>query len=372
MTDTETRLRDYLQTKAATVPDDAEPPGLDEPVARRRIWPVLAAAATIAAVVAVPVVSKLTAEPPAVEPAAKPGLRVPYAVMANPVTLHDGDVTLPLDDTMTSFRDSARVDGGWVILHQDKESRTYRLGLLRPTGDLTPFGPGEARGFEVSPDHRQVVTATSAGGGRTRLVTLDIATGNEVNSLVVPYGSITPRGWNSDGVWLIEEYSSKVPPVLWKPGTDQFTQLQVDDYAANLFVGTASDRVMAVTQKGSTTCLRAGTARDGQLAVDAEYCAPATERRYAGFSPDGATIVNLDHRVAVTGGRTTKLALPAGALVGPPVFEDATHLLATLDGKPAGHLGSVQEVFYRCDVTRGACEAVYTAPADTWVRLGQP
>jgi hypothetical protein len=376
MTDTETRLRDYLQTKAATVPDDAEPPGLDEPVARRRIWPVLAAAATIAAVLAVPVVSKLTAEPPpSVQPAAKPGLRVPYAVMANPVTLHDGEVTVRLDDTMTSFRDSARVDGGWVILHQDKQFRGYRLGLLRPTGTVTPFGPAAAFGFAVSPDHRQVVTVTPAGAGKAHLVILDVATGNEVERRELPSGELTPVGWNKEGVWLIAEYSSKVLPVVWKPGADQFTQLQVEDYGANLFVGSTSDRVMAVTKKGSTTCLKAGSARDGELDVDAEYCAGTTAQGYAGFSPDGATIVNLDRRTVVTGGRTTKLALPTGNLMAPPVFEDATHLLAQIraeGGAVTTPRSSPQQVFYRCDVTTGACEAVYTAPADGWVRLGQP
>ncbi|GAB2578660.1 hypothetical protein [Kribbella endophytica] len=379
MTDTETRLRDYLQTKAATVPDDAEPPGLDEPAPRRRIWPVLAAAATIAAVIAVPVVSKLntTPPPPSAPPAAKPGLRVPYAVMAKPVTLHDGDVTVSLDLNQFSFRDSARVEGGWVILYQDQSVRGYRLGLVKPTGDPIPFGPSTAYGFEVSPDHRQVATVTpdGAGAGKTRLVVLDVATGNEVESHELPPGGLTPTGWNKDGVWLIAEYSSKVQPVLWKPGSDQFTQLEVADYGANLFVGSASDRVLAVTKKGSTTCLKAGTARDGKLAVDAEYCAGTSAQGYAGFSPDGATIVNLDRRVAVTGGRTTKLALPAGNLMAPPVFEDATHLLAQIRGAAGAATtprSTPQQIFYRCDVTTGACEAVYTAPADTWVNLGQP
>jgi hypothetical protein len=378
MNDTETRLRDYLQAKAGTVPDDAESPGLDEPASRRRIWPVLAAAAAIAAILAVPVVSKLTATPP-VQPAAKPGLRVPYAVMSSPVTLHDGDVTVPVDANEFSFRDSVRVDGGWVILHQDEKSRGFRLGLLRPTGDLTPFGPPTAYGFEISPDHRQVVTVTPVGAGKTRLITLDVATGNEVDSHELPSAGLTPAGWNKDGVWLIEEYSSKVLPVLWKPGTDQFTQLQVADYAANLFVGSTSDRIMAVTKKGSTTCLKAGTAHDGKLVVDAEYCAGTTAQGYAGLSPDGATIVNLDRRVAVTGGRTTKLALPPGNLMARPLFEDATHLLAPVQGAAGQPTGSVtaprsspRQVFYRCDVTTGACEAVYTAPADTWVRLGRP
>ncbi|ADB31459.1 hypothetical protein Kfla_2385 [Kribbella flavida DSM 17836] len=374
MTDTETRLRDYLHARAASVADDAEPPGLDESATpKRHLWPVLMAAAAIGAVLVlvVPLVARVSGPDRVLAERPGTGLGVPFVLGTDALTLHDGETSVPLDVGLPSFRDTARVDGGWLIQTQAQGTRSFRLGLLRTDGSVKPFGPADTLGFRLSPDRRHVVTAVPADRGKTRLVILDVATGAETDSMVAPMGLITPTGWNHQGVWLIEEYSSSVKPQLWRPGTDRLVELDVPEYAAHLIVQPGTERVLAVTRKGGATCLRAGTPRDGGLAVDREQCGAVKTQVYAALSLDGATMVNLDQRLAVdvATGRRITLELPGDRHLSLPRFEDATHLLVVATDLSSGGSAPPETVF-RCDVTTGACRSVYNVPAGTRIGLG--
>ena len=142
MTDTETRLRDYLHTTAATVRDN--PPGLDletDGTPHRRRWPVLLAAAAIAIVLVLAASFLTRFSPDRSEPAGPPAPvsgeapRIPYTVSEKRVTtLYDGEqkvrVTFPSDGY---FR--GRVGGGWLALKMP-ENRILQAGILLPNGSF--------------------------------------------------------------------------------------------------------------------------------------------------------------------------------------------------------------------------------------------
>lgn len=153
MTNTETRLRDYLHSKAATIQD--EPPPLTLPIRRHRAWPVVVAAAAIAAilVIAIPVAFHLsgknkTAPPPADKPSNE--LRIPYTLSKDRTVpdLHDGGQTVPSASLYADYQ--GRVGGGWLIDKPNDEPPT-RAGLLMPDGHFRPLGPPNSRSAVPSP-----------------------------------------------------------------------------------------------------------------------------------------------------------------------------------------------------------------------------
>jgi hypothetical protein len=150
MNDTETRLRDYLQAKASTVPDTAQGPGLETPDGSHRRWPVMLAAAGIAAILVL-AASFLTRQPDTQVAPAGPvsgaAPRVPYTVsQGRGVTLHDGarQVRVPSTFLFDGFF-RGRVGGGWLTLETPR-NRPMQVGLLLPDGSLPPARPSRRAG----------------------------------------------------------------------------------------------------------------------------------------------------------------------------------------------------------------------------------
>lgn len=375
MNETETRLRDYLQATANTIPDDAESPGLDETAGpRRRVWPVLLAAAAIAAilVLTVPLLTRLNNNEPA---PAEPGdsLGIPYIVFSgldrrpdvpavSESILHDGKQTVPVAGSV-----GGRAGGGWMTATMDRPGGTSRIGVLQPNGQVRPIGPPNARPFVLSPDRTQVATTVPDGKGKTRIVVLDISSGKEVADVTLSQQITVLYGWNKDGIWLAEDYNVKAQPIVWQPTTGQLTNVAVPDFGLGLVAPGGTDTVLVTTRRGENWCLKAGTLSGGKLSIARQYCGTGGPHIYPVLSPDGKTIINTEQKVAidVATGKVTKLDLK-GELMGlpQPIFEDATHLLLA-------PLTSQQQVD-RCDVTTGSCKVALTAPADHGVKLVNP
>jgi hypothetical protein len=400
MNETETRLRDYLQATANTIPDDAESPGLDEPAAHRRhVWPVVLAAAAIAAilVLTVPLLTRLNKNDPA--PAVSgDSLGIPYIVFngldlpaGDPTVsesiLHDGKQTIPVADS--SYAVDGRAGGGWMTATMDKPGGTSRIGILQPDGKVRPIGPPNAAYFELSPDRTQVATTVPDGKGKTRVVVIDISSGKEVADVTLPHQTTVLWGWNKDGIWLAEDYIVKVQPTVWQPTTGQLTTVAVPDFDLGLVAPGGTDTVLVTTRRGENWCLKAGTLSGGKLSIARDYCGTGGRSIYPVLSPDGRTIINTEQKVAVevATGKVTKLDLK-GELMGfpQPIFEDTSHLLVTPLAQPSPQsppktplpteggtrrLVTSQEV-YRCDVTTGSCKVALTAPADHGVKLVNP
>jgi hypothetical protein len=388
MTDTETRLRDYLRATADTIPDTSQPPDLDlGRQSPRRLWPILAAAAAIGAVLilTVPLLTSLTRQDqkPADKPAA---LGVPYVLVDKEQILHDGDQTVPIPG-LYWVHISERVSGGWATMSKDRVASASRAGILRPDGKNTSIGPANARGIQASPDGSQVVISVPNGRDGSRLVVLDVATGREIASQTVPYALVALLGWNKNGIWLQEDYAPTTTPVLWDPTTGKVTEVKVPGYALGLSAPAASDRILVTTRSGEAWCFKTGRLTDGKLAVDREYCGTGGPHNYPALSPDGQTIVDSNRKkvIDVETGKVTDLRVD-GELPGfpLPVFEDDTHLLVLTRG--SGGLvkttvtpgvsqirpSSVRHTVYRCDVTTGSCDAAYTSPPVYTLQLLEP
>ncbi|MEV6286548.1 hypothetical protein [Kribbella sp. NPDC051770] len=393
MNDTETRLRDYLQTKAATVPGNAEPPGL-ETSAKRHLWPVLLTAAAIGAVLVltVPFLTRLgdpTADP--AKPA--PGLTVPY-YLTDPdkeqSTLHDGARTVAMPSNVSRLE--GRVAGGWaasLAAERPGGGRMQQPGMLKQDGKVRSFGPKDSRYLTLSPDRRQLATAEPLGGGKTRVATYDVASGRQLKSVTLPHLTTVIYGWNKDGVWLAEDYKVGSQPMVWQPSTGRLTPLSIPGFDLRLVARPDSDRVLVqVRPQAERWCMQAARLVGGKLVVDREYCGQGGRMVYPTISADGGTLLLGEQRLAVdvaTGRQTTLRAPVAIDDLNGPVFEDSTHVLAVLRNSsatptraptPVGRnrlLGELKDrSVYRCDVTNGSCERAMAVPDGQLLTLVQP
>jgi hypothetical protein len=406
MSDTETRLRDYLAAQASTVPDDAEAPGLDDSAVRKRhFWPVLLAAAAIAAVLVLTVsfLARLSDNPDAAKPS--PGLAVPYTLsIQNPEdsgtkTLHDGKTAVPVPDDVFSL--SARVGGGWagtVLVPRPGGGNAQRVGVLETSGRFRAFGPQDTNYLAVSPDRKQLATAEPLGGGKTRIGVYDVASGRRIAAVTMPHQTSILYGWNKDGIWFAEDYKVGAQPLVWQPSTGKLIQLTVRGFDLRLIAPSASDRVMLVSRvKPEAWCIQAARLVGSGLVVDREHCGTGGRAIYPDFSADGSTILDVDQNlvVDVATGRTTKLQLPGPLeMLASTASDDSGHLLVefghrVVGGGPRGGATPPASAFtpepkngppvaegggavYRCAVATGACEEALKIPDWGFVRLIQP
>jgi hypothetical protein len=402
MNDTETRLRDYLDSKAATIPDNHEAPGLDAPSHHRRSWPVVLAAAAIAAIVvaAIPVAIHLsgkdkTPPPPAEKPSNE--LRIPYVTSVDTryptqdksaPTLHDGKQTATSVSTFATYY--GRVGGGWLT-DKPNEGRPTQAGLLMPDGSFRPLGPLNSTLAVPSPDRQQIVTSLQLGNHKTKVIVTDVATGKEATSITVPHQMIRLFGWNKDGIWFGEDYNVKAQPMVWQPGAGQPIQLSIPNFSVSATAPPETDKVLVNTTVAGKLCLEVGTLAGNKFDVIRRYCPKAGASGYPVLSPDGRTIISSEQKVAidVATGKVTKLQLAHDLQGYPePVFEDATHLItlpAPLAAGPGGRgiippgtpkdangIPLIGAPVYRCDVTTGSCAHVFTTEPRINIDLAAP
>lgn len=391
MTDTETRLRDYLHTVADTVPDTAHGPGL-EPPTRRRHWPVLATAAAIAVVLVVTVtfLTRLSPDDSVTVPAGPPpgpvshaAPEVPYTVIAGAkltefeATLHDGDRTISVPAGTTGF--FGRVDDGWLGMTHPRGSGS-QAAILRPDGTIRALGPEGIELTALSPDRRQIAVIHQLDGAKGELVVVDVKSGKQMSRSpelpLVP----TNLGWNRNGIWYrVDEPAQPNKPTeyslhFWRPKSGHVTDIAFPGYNGGLAVPEASDVVGLTTRRGNNRCLKAGVLRDGAFDEAREYCDVAAAATYPVLSPDGRTMVSSDVKLAIDieSGKQTRLRLPADAEViswPEPVFENVSQLLLVTE-PPGNNRLPVPRQVNRCDVRSGECAVVLKVSGD--VTLHKP
>ncbi|MFF0345493.1 hypothetical protein [Kribbella sp. NPDC004875] len=357
MTDTETRLRDYLTSQAATVPDDAQGPGLDS-TRRRRHWPVVAAAAAIAvvAVLAASFLSRSSGNDtaPARTPAPPVSGAAPELPYMNPETstLHDGKQTVKLPK---GFANSyfERVAGGWMGIRMAKPGE-FRTGVLQPNGTFRPLGPERSDQSTLSPDRKLVALWHYLSNTKGQVIVVDVRSGRQVAQL--PAGSLHPDivGWNQDGLWMT---TGKAELIVWKPSTGAKRTVSIPGFDGSASVPKAAATIAVSAKAGGKQCVRAGVLREDGFKVLREYCAEGQPHLYPVLSPDGRTMVQSFAGVAidVNTGQVTKLQVPNHMLdvLPEPAFENGTQLL-TLNESQDGNRLSYD--LWRCDVTSGACK----------------
>ncbi len=396
MNDTESRLRDYLDTKAATVPSNEQGPGLfAESTPRRPLWPLLATAAAVAAVLALTVTvithvgpdeaalagtsAPLTNEPP----------KMPYTVTGTNGggSLYDGSRTVRLPKGVSPV--IGRLDDGWLT--EGAGTGTESIGILKPDGKIQRFGSPRALGAVISPDHKQVAVNAFPVGGPSRIVVFDIASGAEVSSISTPSNVAGAVSWNPDGIWIDagDPFTDK-RLYVWKPSEPAAEPVEVPSGfgssattpASNVVVVT-KEQVRREPKPGETfkptplrdatphdRCFQIGTLRDGAIDVQREYCDKGIKALHPALSPDGRKVLHLTEKLVidVATGKTTKLDVPDQLESWPhPAFEDATKVLVVSSiesNKDPQHL-------YRCDVTTGECKLLRTEKNDRIV-LAQP
>lgn len=367
MTDTETRLRDYLHTRAATVPDNAQGPGL-EPPERRRTWPVLAAAAAIVVVVvlAASLLTRSSRDQP--DPARQPAPpvsgaapQVPYTVYEES-SLHDGKQKVRLPKGVDAFF-SGRVDGGWLGSWMPKSGQFQPL-ILMPNGTYRTLGPDRSDGQELSPDRKQLAMYHYLSNTRGQVIIIDIQSGRQVAQLPAEAGRPTILGWNQDGVWLDRE---KAGLVVWQPASGQQRRLSIAGFDGSASIPAAAGTVVVSAKVDGKQCLKAGALRDDGFKVLREYCAEGSPHLYPVLSPDGRTMIQSARAEAIdiSTGQVTKLKLPDRMVdvLPEPVFENGTQLLTLTETVGAG--GVVHNQMFRCDVTSGECKLL-VKKADAW------
>jgi len=378
MNDTESRLRDYLDTKAATVPANEQGPGLlAETTHRRPVWPMLAAAAGVAAVLALTatVLTNSADKPaPAASPAPAAQPRLPYVVTevktvkgkkplplgGNEIsTLYDGDqkVRIPKD---VSIR--GRVDGGW--LGDTFTEKTSHVVILRPDGTTRNLGPELSHSPVLSPDGRQVAMIVDKfrGDEQGRVAIIDLASGSEVGSVPLPRKVAVFGGWGSRGIFTFSDISGKYEFFAARPGDKQFQLLSLPGFGGGT-VATSGDVV--ALGAGGNGCLAAGVFRADAFDVLRKYCEPGKSGSQPVLSTDGRVMVYSASNLAVdiASGKTTKLDLPATDSGYPPGrFEDATHVLTVVQERSGREFGPHQ--LFRCDVTTGKCTLIRTEKPD--------
>ncbi|MGW7680067.1 hypothetical protein ACWGID_04960 [Kribbella sp. NPDC054772] len=370
MTDTETRLRDYLSAEAATVPDDAEGPGLDL-TRRRRHWPVLAAAAAVV-VIAVIAASLLTRSgdnsAPARQPAPPVSGAAPELPYMNPATstLYDGTqkVKLPKGFGNSYFQ---RVAGGWMGIRMAKIG-AFETGILRPNGTFQQLGPERSDQNTLSPDRKQVAMWHYLSNTKGQVIVVDVQSGRQVAKL--PAGSWHPDivGWNQDGVWMT---TGKAELIVWKPSTGAKRTVAIPGFDGSASVPKGAGTIAVSTQAGGKRCLKAGVLREEGFKVLREYCDQGLEHLYPVLSPDGRTMVQgaLGVAIDVNTGQVTKLQVPGRMwdVLPEPAFENGTQLLTLNEAKDGSQ---IRNELYRCDVTSGSCKLLIKE-ADSFTFLQQ-
>jgi hypothetical protein len=400
MNDTENRLRDYLQTKAATVPDEAHGPGLELDATgtpSKRGWvPIVLAAAAIGAVLvlAVPFLTRLADNQPtaADSPAALPtgpvstgAPRIPYAVTVqdnpdNPpdtwwAFIQDGDQKV--ENPGVKGEVLARLDGGWLVTTGQSDPKKQQAAIVAPEGEVRPLGPTGGSYPVVSPDGRQVAVAVSPFGAKdSQVVVVNVEDGRETARIDLPLSAVRLIGWNKDGIWLTPELVESWPVSVWQPGTDQ--PRSVGELGRGVQVNRSSDVVVQLDAKGAGGyCAKASTLGAKGLELKREYCfQPGVSEQaavYVAPSPDGRTMV-LSTRVAVdiATGKATKLGIPAnfgGWTWNSAVFEDPATVIVVADTRG---VKPVAQTMFRCSVTTGECKAILTAQANESLAAVRP
>ncbi|MFB6718615.1 hypothetical protein ACFCV3_00555 [Kribbella sp. NPDC056345] len=389
MNDTESRLRDYLDTKAATVPGTAQGPGLlTDTSPRRPIWPILATAASVAAVLALTVTVLTHVGADKAEPAGKPAPltsdvpQVPFTIIdaKHNRTVYDGSQKVAAPPELHGF--SARVDGGWIARYYkmsksktDPDVTDSSIGILQPDGKYRAVSTPWADTPVVSPDHKQIAFVGRAKRGDEKnnwLAVVDARTGTEVARVSLP--DVTPvlSGWNRSGIWISSGGFNKSGLAVWRPGDSTVTRVRMPAGFGAIEVNPADDTIAFGTTTGAKRCLQAAAVRDGKLDVLQEYCDRGPVAIYPVLSTDGKTMLHSADNLAVdvATGKTTKLKLPHPIIVYPkPMFEDATKVLVVTQA--AGNDANAQSL-YRCDVTSGECKLVRTEKKGNQIVLAQP
>lgn len=402
--DTESRLRDYLSEKAAAVPDSAGPPGLVTIPTRRRTWPVLAAAAAIAAVLTltVPLLVRLSDQPPAAGPAGPVPISVPY-ILEKDRTLYDGSTKVPLPGDGYRYSMIGRAASGWLVKKTKPEPaargiRTW-VGILTKSGQFLPRGSGNMAEGALSPDRKRAVVREDGWGGKpeTRLVVVDLESGERLHTLTpLYYAELT--GWNNRGIWYVERRAGfQQGAFVWEPGQSRGRLIPVADIEGGYDATRGTDRLIMTTSPGRELCAKVVAPR-GTSAFETlvEICddlgSDNAMLSRATLSPDGRFLVLLGLKAAieVDTERTTRLDKMPFALgwFDDIVFEDAENLLlretrvvdAARSGNgtptPAGlaelhdrHKNEPSNL-YRCNVESGSCEIVHRSTGG--LSLGQP
>ncbi|WUJ68259.1 hypothetical protein OG809_24475 [Kribbella soli] len=384
MTDTETRLRDYLHAKAASsVPADVHGPGPEfgEPTRHRSWLPITAVAAGIGIIVmlAVPVLAKLAdrSHPdPAGTTTSKPLTSgppsIPYIVQAGSSAkarsiIHDGDhtVTLPAGTFAVS---AARVDGGWVA-SVGSGTKGYRPVIISLDGTVRPIGQVTQKHPIASPDGRQIAVAPDNINDPPRVTIFDVRTGRQVDSVQLPSNQIDLYAWTEQGIWISTLNHWNVLTV-WQPGKGKPRTITLPE-GSQLVRTSRTDTILAGSWPARPNCAKAGTIRGSNFVLTRDYCG-RSGLMSVDLAPDGRTMVDGGSKAAVnlTTGAVTKLQLPdkvqpADAIV----FEDSRYVLAiTQKGEDKGETTAPREV-HRCDVTTGECKLVLPARPATFYQL---
>lgn len=359
MTDTETRLRDYLHTQAATVSDTAQGPGL-EPPAHRRHWPVLATAAAIAVVLAVSVtfLTRLSGDTPEpAEPVPTGAPKIPYTVGS---TLHDGDRRVRIPKGIDGFV-FGRVDGGGWLGSSLPKPGEFQAGVLNPDGTFRVVGPERSGGTTLSPDRKQAAVMHYVGATTGEVVIIDLKSGRIASRTPLSYQP-TLLAWNRSGLWMANEGVTTNELLVWpQPGSGRPEHLDAPDFEGGLSGPPDTDTITLSTRNGQDRCLKAGVLHDGAFKVLRQYCDSGPQSYYPLTSPDGRKLVNSQAKLVVDirSGKTTKLQLPATAEMTDfpsAQFEDANRLiLLTTPPQPPNQSRPVPSTMYRCDVRSGEC-----------------
>jgi len=378
MNDTETRLRDYLQTAAAIVPDTAQGAGLETTAPpRRRRWPIVLAAASIGSVLvlASSFLAHLTSADP--QPVSEPGPPVSRAAPLIPYTTNTGGVATLHDGSRQvrfSFRSDGyfrgRVGGGWLGLAMPA-NRVTQVGLLMPNGSFRPIGPARSESPHASPDRTQVVMVARRADRTGRAVVVDVHSGREVASTPVQANVALLIGWNKDGIWMLNDEGKQPVLQVWQPKSGPPRQITAPGFDGALAMPATASNVVWSTHEGDKRCLVAGELRGTTVEVLRKYCRQGGPQLYPVLSPDGRTMIQSIAKVAIdlATGKETKLQLPDEMLDFPEaVFEDATHVIAINQRTDQG--GVIPQELYRCDVTTGACKRLDVDATD--VGLQQP
>ncbi|RZT27242.1 hypothetical protein EV649_0998 [Kribbella sp. VKM Ac-2569] len=365
MTDTETRLRDYLHTQAATVPDNAQGPGL-EPPERRRNWPVLAAAAAI--VVVVVLAASLLTRGDRPDPARRPAPPVSGAAPQVPYTvyeenaLHDGKQKVRIPKGIDGFF-FGRAGGGWLGQQMSVPGQ-FRPGILLPNSTFRTLGPDRS-GYQVlSPDRKQVAMYHYLSNTRGQVIVVDIQSGKQVAKLPAAAGQPALLGWNQDGLWMDR---GKAGLVVWQPASGQQRPVSIAGFDGSAAIPAAAGTIVVSTKADGKRCLKAGALRDDGFKVLRDYCDEGPEHLYPVLSPDGRTMIHSVRAEAIdiNTGQVTKLKLQDRMTdtLPLPVFENGTQLLTLTETVAAG--GAVHNQLFRCDVTSGECKLL-VKNADGW------
>ena len=372
MNDTETRLRDYLHTQAATVPDDAHGPGLDEP-RHRRHWPVLMAAAAIAAVLVLTAtfLTRLSEDMP--EPAGPVSTAPPTIPYTAGAMMHDGDQRVRIPKGVDGFF-FGRVDGGWLGGYMPKPGQ-FQAAVLNANGAFRTIGPQRSGGTTLSPDRKQVAVMHYRSATEGDIVIVDLASGRAVSTTQLPYQPIL-LGWNQSGLWMSNDGVTTSELMVWRqPGSGQPEHVDFAGFqGGGMSAPAGTDTIALYSKNGDDRCVKAAVLRDDALKILRQYCDAGPEALYPLMSPDGRKMVNSLQKlvVDVRSGKVTKLQLPAAEEMTDfpsAQFEDANQLIL-LTTPPPSTRKLTPQTMYRCDVRSGECAVLQKNGAG--ITLQQP